>query len=117
MHLFGELRGLFRAIAQSHGCQHITLGSDAHTGAPSLAALLVDFLPKGALGALHFVVFGVRIYLLLDALDFLQLQVNDVVHNTLRQGHMLLEEFKVEISVRLERVHHVGVEIDSQQAA
>ena len=63
----------------------------------------------------HFIALGITLHLLHDLVDLLQLQINDIIHQSLGKAHMLLEEFIIEISILGERVHHIAVEVDAQQ--
>ena len=117
VHFHGKVGGFLRAISQSERGQHVAFGRDAHAGAASLSALFVDLLPKVAFCAFHFFRFRVGVDFLHDQFDFLQFQVDDVVHQALGQLHVFLEEVEVEVSFGCERVDHIGVEVDGQQAA
>ena len=70
-----------------------------------------------AFRAFDFLRLRVGIDFLQDQFYLLQLQVDDVVHQTLGQPHMLLEQLKVEISIRRKRIHHIRIKVDSQQTA
>ena len=65
----------------------------------------------------HIFAFGVSVNLFYDAFYLLQFQINDVVHNALSQRYMFLEQFKVKVCIRFERIYHIGIKIDSQQTA
>ena len=107
MYLYAEVCSLLCAVAESHGGNHIALGSDAHTGTSALTALLVNLLPQHHFAALHLVAFGVALDFLHDALNLLQLQVDDVVHDALGQSHMLAEKVEVKVGILGEGIYHV----------
>ena len=117
LHFHGHFRGLFRAVAQSQGGNHVALGRDAHARAASLRCLVLDFLPKAEFRLFHLVVLRVALDFLDDGIDFLLLQVDDVVHEALGEGHVFAELVEVEESLGREGVFHVGVEVDGQEAA
>ena len=107
MHVHGEFGGFLRAIAQSHGGNHIALGRDAHARTAAHATLATNLFPKMIFGTLHFIALGVFLYLVHDKVYLLHLQVNDVVHDTLCHLHMLLELVVVEVGILGEGVHHI----------
>ena len=117
MHLHGEVRGLLAAISQSESGNHVALSGDAHSGAPSQSALMVDFLPQVILYTLHLIVLRVALHLLHDALDLLQLEVHDIVHDALCEGHMLFELVEIERSLRSEGIVDIRVEVDGEKTA
>ena len=67
--------------------------------------------------ALYFLGFRVGVYFLENHFNLFQFQVDDVVHQPLGQLHMFLEQIEIEIGFRRERVDHVSVKVDGQQAA
>ena len=111
MYADAEVGGFLRAVGQSHCCYHITLSRDAQTGASSLRALVLYLLPKMIFGVLDVVGLRVVLYLVHDKVNLLQLQVDNVVHDALCLGHVLLEEIKVEACLRCERIAYVRVEV------
>ena len=115
MHVHREVGSLLCSVAQSHGCYHVALGRDAHACAAAHAALLLDFLPQMILCAFHLLALRVALHLLHDLVDLLKLQVHNVIHQALGHGHMLAEQFVVEVSILRKRVHHIRVEVDAQQ--
>ena len=117
MHIDREVSGLLRAIAQSHGGNHIALGSDAHARSPSLSAFAVYFLPQVVFRAFHLITLRIRLHLRHDFLDFLEFQVHDIVHDPLCESHMLAEQFIVEVSLVCERIDHIRIKVDGEQAA
>ena len=117
VHLHAEVGSLLRAIAQSHGGNHVTLGSDAYTRSAPHATLLLDLFPEVHLGTFDLHRLRVAFYLLHDQVYLLQFQVDDVVHQSLGLLHMLLEQLIVEIGVLLEGILHIGIEVDAQQSA
>ena len=46
---------------------------------------------------LHFIALGVRINLFLNLFDFFQLQINDIIHDTLCTSHVFFEQIKIEV--------------------
>ena len=56
-------------------------------------------------------------YLLQDLIDFFHFEIDDIVHDTLRQFNMFTEKFEIEISIRSKRIYNIRVEIDRQQTA
>ena len=117
LHLDGKVGGLLRAIAQSQGGQHVALGSDAHARASSHGRLFLDLLPEATLGILHVLCLWVAVDLGDDAVDLLQFQIYDIIHDAL--GHLSMSAEGVEVKVRLgsEGVEDVGVEVECEQAA
>ena len=67
-------------------------------------------------GTLHLSVLRILLNLLHDEFYLLHLQVHNVVHEALCQLHVLLEQVVVEIGILGERIHHITVEVDAQQA-
>ena len=107
MYLLREFGRLLASVSQSHCSEHVALGCDAYTCTASHTALARNLLPEFFLCALYFVAFRVALNLLLDGLDFLELKVNDVVHNALRLCNVLLEELEIKVCLGGEWVHHV----------
>ena len=66
---------------------------------------------------LHLIILRVSLYFLQYQFNLFQLEVDDVIHDALSQLHMLLEQLKIEICIFSEWVHHVRVQVDSQQTA
>ena len=99
MNIYREVNSLLCAIAQSHGCNHIALGSDAHTCTAAHATLALNLLPKMHLCALHLKALWVNANLFHYLVNLLKLKVNDVVHDALCGKHMLTEQFIVEICI------------------
>ena len=71
LHLHGEVRGLLRAISEAHGGNHVAFGSNAHSRAPSHAALAVYLLPEVVLSPFHLLALRVALYLFQDVHNFL----------------------------------------------
>ena len=117
VHLHAEVGSLLGAVAQSHGSYHVALGSDAHAGTTAFRALGLDFLPQVHLGAFHLHGLRVALYLLHDEVYLLQLQVHDVVHQSLGHLYVLLEQLVVEVCFLGEGVPDIRVEVDAQQSA
>ena len=117
VHLHAEVGGLLRTIAQSHGGYHVTLGSDTYSRTATLRTLGLDLLPQVHLGTLHLHRLGVGLHLLHDEVYLLQLQVYDVVHQSLGHLHVLLEQLIVEVGILREGFLHVAVQVDAQQTA
>ena len=117
MHLHAEVSSLLCTIAQSHSSYHVTFGCDTHTRTTTFRALCLDFLPQVQLGALHLHRLRVALHLLHDEVNLLQLQVNDVVHQSLGHLYMFLEQLIVEVSILREGVLHIAVQVDAQQSA
>ncbi|MPM31394.1 hypothetical protein SDC9_77949 [bioreactor metagenome] len=107
MYFFGELGCFFGSVTQVQCGQHIALGCDTHTGTSSLSALLVYLLPKHVLGTFYFLAFGIIFYLLDDLFYLFKFQINNVIHDALRQLYVFLKQFEVEISIGFEWVHYV----------
>ena len=102
-----EIGGLLCAVSQSHGSNHVALGSDTHTGASAHTALFLDLLPQVIFRTLNLVVLRVGLYLCHDGINLLELQVNDVVHDSLSHEHMLLEKVEIKVCLGSEWIHHV----------
>ena len=117
MDLDAEVSSLLRTIAQSHGSYHIALGGNTHAGTATLGALALDFLPQMIFGTLDFLRLRIFAYLLHDEVYLLQLQVNDIVHDTLSLLHVFLKQLMVEVGVLGEGITDIAVEIDTQQSA
>ena len=117
MHLFRELSGLFGAVTQSEGGKHVSFGCDAYSCPASLTAFLIYLFPQRAFGVSYVFAFRIGINLLDDTFNLLQFEINDVIHNALCQAYMLFEQFKIEIGIRFERIHHIRVEVNSEQTA
>ncbi len=66
---------------------------------------------------LHLSRFRVRSHLLKYLVYLLHLQVDNIIHDTLSQHHMLVEKVKIEISILRKRIHHIRIQIHRQQAA
>ena len=67
--------------------------------------------------SLYFFAFWVRIDLFHDFFNLFKFQIDNVVHDTLCQSDMFLEQFKVEISFRSKRIYYIRVQVDGQQTA
>ena len=117
MNIYRKIGGLLRAIAKSHGSYHVALGCDANACAAAHAALALNLFPKVIFGLLHLFVLRVRLHLLHDLLYLLQLQIHNVVHQPLGNGHMLAEQIEVEARLLRKRVHHIRIKVDAQQTA
>ena len=63
----------------------------------------------------HFIALRITLHLLHDLVDLLQLQINDIIHQSLGKAHMLLEEFIIEISILGKWVHDIAIEVNAQQ--
>ena len=107
MYFLRELGSLLCSVSQSHCCKHVSLCCDSHACAASHAALAGYLLPEFLLCAFYFVAFWVALNLLLDGLDFLELKVDDVIHDALCLGDVFLEELEIEVCLCGERVHYV----------
>ena len=114
MNIHREVGCLLRTIAQHHGSNHITFCSNTHTRATPHGALLLDFLPKMIFSPFHFIALRITLHLLHDLVDLLQLQINDIIHQSLGKAHMLLEEFIIEISILGKWVHDIAIEVNAQ---
>ena len=57
------------------------------------------------------------LYLLQDAINLLQLQINNVIHDALCYLNMLSEFVHVKIGILGKWMNHVRIEVDAQQAA
>ena len=66
---------------------------------------------------LHLLALRVAVDLLQDEVNLLLLEVDDVVHETLCQTHVLAEALEIERSLRRKRVVNVTIEIDGQKTA
>ncbi len=117
LHADGKVGGLVGAVAQAHCGQHIALGGDAEAGAAAFEAFHFDVEPQILLHRFDFVAFGVGLDLGDDFLHFLQLQVDQVVHQALAHSHVLPEQVEIELGVRRERILDVAEKVDCQQAA
>ena len=65
----------------------------------------------------HIISLRVALHLFYYLVYLLQLHIHDVIHYALGNGYMLLEELEVEISLRSERINHIGIQIYRQQSA
>ena len=117
LHLNGKVGSLRSAITQVHGCQHITLGGNAHTRATSFFALAVNLLPKAVFRKLGLVVLRIAVNLSQDGLNLFLLQIDDVVHDALSHHDMLSELLEVEGSLRGKRIVDIRIQIERQQSA
>ena len=117
MYFLGEVGGLFGTVTVAHGGNHIALGSRAHSGATALQGAFLYLVPQIELSALHLVGLGVGLDFLDNLVDFLHFEVDDVVHDSLGQHHMLVEEVEIEIGLRRERINYIRIEVDGQQTA
>ena len=107
MNLFREFSCFFSSVAQSQSSKHITFGRNTDSRTTSLTTLLIYLFPQNTFCMLHVFRLRIRIDLGKDLFNLLQLQINNIIHDTLRQSHMLLEQFKIKISIRSERIDYV----------
>ena len=117
LYLCREGDGLVGGVTFAQGGQHVALGGDANARAAPLQAFLADVLPKVHFGAFHFVVLGVGGYLGQNGIDFLDFEVDDVVHHALRNGYMLREKLMVEAGFGRKRMVNVAVKVDGDESA
>ena len=115
MNIHGEINRLITTVTQPESCQHITFSRDTDPGTTPFSGFCLDFLPQTNLNAFHLVIFRIRLDLRENGIDFLQFQVNDIIHQALGDSHMFLKQLVVEIRVFLERIYHVRVQVDCQQ--
>ena len=95
LHINRKISSILSTITQTERCNHITFGSDTHPRTATFYSLLVNLLPELDFCMLHLFHLGVALNLLQNLLNHLQLKVDNVVHQTLCQAHVLAEEFKV----------------------
>ena len=112
-----KLGCFWRSIAQSHGCNHVTFGRNADTCTASLTALMFNFLPKMIFCFFDLITLRIFLYLLQDAFNLLQLQINDIIHDALCYLNMLSELLHVKIGILGKRMNHIRIEVDAQQPA
>ena len=112
-----EFCGFGCAVAQAHGSDHVAFGCGAETCAASAQSLGLDFEPEVAFGAFHFLGLGVEVDFLENGVDFLHLEVDDVVEQSLRLGCDFGEFFEIELGLGCEGIFNEGVEVDCQQTA
>ncbi len=117
MHLLAECRGFGRAVAQAQGGVHVAFGRSAQAGAASAEGLGAYLGPEVALHLLDFFLLGVAVDFFEDKVDFLHLQVDDVVHDALGAAHVVAQQPEVELSLRREGVLYERIEVDGQQTA
>ena len=109
VYFFREFCRFFRSVTQSQCSKHITFCSDTYTSTATLSTLLVDFLPKCAFCMFYFFIFRIFVNLGHDTFDFLEFEVDDIIHDTLSKSHVFLEQVKIKISIRFERIHYIGI--------
>ena len=117
MYFHGKVRGFLRTVTEAECGQHVAFCRAAYACTPSLSAFLVYLFPQMTFRALYFLGFRVGVYFLENHFNLFQFQVDDVVHQPLGQLHMFLEQIEIEIGFRRERVDHVSIKVDGQQAA
>ena len=117
MNVNAECCSLFGAVAQSHGCKHVAFGCNAHTRTASLRTLVLNLLPQMILGVLYVIALWVVADLIHYEVNLLKFKVDDVVHDALCLGYMLLEEVEVEACLRCKWILDVCVEVDGKQSA
>ena len=117
VNLYAEVGSFLSTIAQSHGCYHVTFGSNTHTRTAALRALSLNLFPQMHLGTLYLHRLGIALHLLHDEVNLFQFQVHNVIHQALGHPYMLLEQLVVEIGILGEGILHVTIQIDAQQTA
>ena len=96
MNAHGKLGGLGSAISQPHGGNHVALGGYSHARSSAHSAFAFNLLPEVELGTLYFLVLRVVLDFVHYEVNFLHLEVNDIVHDTLRERNMPCKLVKIE---------------------
>ena len=117
MHFNREIRCFLGAILCSQGCEHIPLGSDAKPCPSSLYGFFPDILPEISFTVFQIIVFGIRIDLGKDLVNFFKLKVDDVIHDPLCFLDMVDEKTGIKTCFRSKRFFNVAVKVDCEQTA
>ena len=110
-----KFNSFITSVTQAQGCQHITLSGDANTGSTPLLGFFADLHPKVIFHALDAHVFRIILDLLHNGIYFLQLKINDVIHDFLGVLHMFFKQIPVEGSFFGKRIFYIRIKIDGQQ--
>ena len=115
MDIHGEINRFITTITQPESSQHITFSRDTNPGTTPFSSFCFNFLPQTDLNTLHLVIFRIRCNFLKNSINFLQFQINNIVHQALSDSHMFLEQLVIKIRVFLERIYHVRIQVNCQQ--
>ena len=116
MNINREVGCFLCSITQAHSCNHIALSGDSHTRTTPLTTLLLNLLPKMILCTLHLINLRVSLYLRHNEVDFLHFKVDDIVHQTLCELCMTLEQFHIEACMISEWVDNIRIEIQRKES-
>ncbi len=117
LNLHGEIDGLRTAVGEPERREHIAFGRDAQTGSAALQRLVANLFPERKLHTPYVLIFGVGRYFLYYGIDLFEFEVYDVVHKAHGLADVLLEQVEIELGLFRERILHVTVQIERQQAA
>ena len=112
-----ELGSFISTITQAHSSHHVTFGGSSHACTAALQGLGLNLVPQVQFGSLHLTSLGIALDFVDDSLDFLHLEVDDVIHHALGIAHMLAELVEVKVSILREGLFDIGIEIDGNESA
>ena len=114
MDFFRKIIAFFTAISNPQSSQHIALGGDTNAGTTTFFGFLFNVEPEIFLNALHFFTFRIGINLTQDVINFFQFKINNIIHQTLGFGHMVLKQGFIEAGLIGKRIGNVRQQIDRQ---
>jgi len=117
VNFFRKIGSVFRTISEPQGSQHVSFGGNSDSGTTSFFRFFADVLPQVSFYQFDLIRFRIICDLLKNCVYLFKLQVDDIIHDTLGNVNMLFEEVEVKPGLRSERLLHIGVQIDGDQAA
>ena len=107
LYIYGKVYGFIAAVSHPEGCKHVAFGRNAESCTAASKGFPADFFPEFKLGALDVHLFRIIGNLLDNQVDFLNFQIEEIVHHAHGLSYVRLEKVEIEARFVRERVGYV----------